>query len=143
MPKVEMSWVLQQLTEKKTKKASGDAAIKLLDLWNTLELTEEQAKATVECFSKLSLGEPLVVPVKEDEVWIEARPGNIVVGEEVIVKPNAYTNQDLSIIHNGRRGKVVAVRYGDIIVKYTDGKNPEINDSHHSPHSLLKLLSNK
>lgn len=143
MPKVEMSWVLQQLTEKKTKKASGDATIKLLELWNTLELTEEQSKEAVDCFSKLSLGEPLVIPIKKDEVWIEVRPGNIVVGEEVLVKPNAYTNQDLSTIHNGRRGKVVAVRYGDIIVKYTDGKSPEINDAHHSPYSLLKLMSDK
>lgn len=141
MPKVDKKWVLEQLTQNKTKQASGDATIKLLEVWESLDLTTEQARDAVLCFSKLAVGEPLVVPIKKGEVWIDARPGDLKVTDEVMVRPDAYSNTDLSSIHNGRRGKIVAIRYGDIIVKYTDGKKPEIDSSHHSPHALLKLVS--
>ena len=140
MPKVNKEWVAEQLTQNKTKKASGDAVMKLLDTWEKLELTAEQSEDAVKIFSKLSLGEPVFVPIKKEEVWVEARPGDIVVGDEMLVKSDAYKNSDVSFIHNGRRGKVVAIRYGNIILKYTDGKSPEINDAHHSPYSLLKLV---
>jgi hypothetical protein len=140
MPKINKEWVAEQLTHNKTIKASGDAVLKLLDTWNSLELTPKQAKDAVMAFSKLSLGEPIYVPTVKNEIWIEARPGDIVVGDEMLVKTNAYDNPDLAVIHNGRRGKVVAIRYGNIIIKYTDDKKPEINDAHHSPYTLLKLV---
>lgn len=140
MPNIDKKWVAEQLTLNKTKKASGDAVLKLLETWENINLTPEQAKEAVAIFNKLSLNEPIHIPLKKDEVWVEARPGDIVVGDEMLVKPNAYEHPEVALIHNGRRGRVVAIRYGDIIVKYTDGKTPEVDNAHHSPYSLLKLV---
>jgi hypothetical protein len=36
---------------------------------------------------------------------------------------------------------VVAVRYGDIIIKTTDGKEPVLDGSHYSPYKLEKLVA--
>ena len=48
---------------------------------------------------------------------------------------------DLGRVHNGRRGKVVAVRYGDVIFKSTDGKSPVLDGAHYTPYKLEKLVS--
>ena len=39
-----------------------------------------------------------------------------------------------------RRGKVVGVRYGDIIFKSTDNKEPILDGSHYSPYQLQKRI---
>ena len=43
-------------------------------------------------------------------------------------------------IHNGRRGKIVSIRYGDIIVKTTDGKEPMMEGFHYTPQQLEKRV---
>ena len=44
------------------------------------------------------------------------------------------------MLHNGRRGVVVGVRYGDVIVKMTDGKEPALEGAHYPPQKLEKLI---
>lgn len=140
MSKQNWQWIYQQLTDKKATKASGDAAIELLKKLESIDLTDSQSREAVDLFSKLAVGESLVLPVEENEVWVPARAGAIKVGDEMMVMSDAYDNPDLAVLHNGRRGKVVRISYGDIILKYTDGKLPAIDGAHHAPYRLKKLV---
>jgi hypothetical protein len=89
-------------------------------------------------FTKLAVNHS-ILPDKPDEVWTDAQPGAILVGDEVRVKSDAYDG-DTGVIHNGRRGKVVAVRYGDIIFKSNDGKMPVLDGTHYTPYQLQKRV---
>lgn len=141
MPQFQWQWVFQQLTEKKATKAAGDAAIELLKSLEKIKgLEDSQVKEAIDLFKKLAVGEPLVLPTKENEHWVPARAGAIKVGDTMMVLPDAYDNPELAVIHNGRRGRVVRISYGDIILKYTDGKEPSIDGAHHAPHKLQKLV---
>lgn len=138
---VDMDWVKEQMTAAKVKQGVGTSVLRLLEVWNTMNHNEESAKETVEVFSKLAVGHALVHP-KIDELrgtWIQAQPGQLKVTDIVRVKVDAY-NGDLGRLHNGRIGKIVGIRYGDIVVKTIDGKTPELSGAHYSPHLLEKLI---
>lgn len=141
MAKVEDSWVREQLTNAKTKRGVGTAVLKLLDTWNEIVITDENAKDAIEKFGKLSLGHA-IVEEKVDELvgtWIQAQPGQLKVTDIIRVKTDVF-NGDLGKMHNGRVGKVVGVRYGDIVVKTIDSREPVLDGSHYSPHMLEKLV---
>ena len=138
MPNIDIAWIREQMQEAKVKVGAGNALLKLLDTWEKIELTDKASKEVVELFSKLALGHSLVKE-RPDEVWVDAQPGFIIVGDEVRVKNDAYDGTT-GAMHNGRRGKVVGVRYGDIIFKSTDGKMPDLDGTHYSPHQLQKRV---
>ena len=138
MPEVNNEWVRAQLQDAKVRVGVGNAIIKMLEHWETLKLSDNQTKDTIDPFSKLALGHS-IVPEKPDELWIDAQPGSIIVGDEVRIKSDAYTGST-GAIHNGRRGKVVGVRYGDIIFKSTDDKTPVLDGTHYTPHLLQKRI---
>lgn len=138
MPEVNFDWVREQMSEAKVKVGVGNAVLKLLEVWETMNLSDNQMKETVQVFSKLGLTHS-ILPEKQDEVWVDAQPGSILVADEVRVKHDAYTGST-GIIHNGRRGKVVAVRYGDIIFKSTDNKEPVLEGTHYTPYKLQKRI---
>ena len=135
---LDMDWVKAQLQAAKVRKPVGDATMKLIEMFDQIELTDEHRAKAVEMFSKLALGHAYVKENKK-ETWVPARPGDIKVTEVVRVKADAY-NGDVGMIHNGRVGKVVGVRYGDVIFKSTDGKEPFLDGAHYSPHMLEKLV---
>lgn len=141
MPEVNDEWVRQQLAEAKVKVGSGKAVLRLLETWSSLgDLTENISKETIEIFSRLALGRLAKDPVENpEEVWVPALPGQIKVGDEVRVLADAFSDKT-GVIHNGRRGKVTAVRYGDVIVKSTDGKTPTLDGIHYSPYKLEKRV---
>lgn len=138
MPEVNYDWVKEQMQGAKVKVGVGNAILKLLEQWEKLNLSDNQTKETIEFFRHLALGYS-ILPEKSTEKWIDAQPGNIMVGDEVRVKFDAFQGSTGSM-HNGRRGKVVGVRYGDIIFKATDGKKPDLEGSHYSPHQLQKRV---
>ena len=138
MPQVDEAWVREQFQAAKVKVGVGTSVLKLLSVWNDLKLSEAAAKEVVDIFSKVALNHALAVENK-NEVWEPARPGFINVGDEVRVSAEAFSD-DTGRIHNGRRGKVVAVRYGDIIFKSTDGKEPLLDGTHYSPYKLEKRV---
>lgn len=138
MPEVNNEWVRAQMQEAKVKVGVGNAIIKLLEQWETMKLSDNQTKDTLDLFSKLALGHS-IVPEKPDELWVDAQPGSILVGDEVRVKADAYDGST-GAIHNGRRGKVVGVRYGDIIFKSMDDKTPVLDGAHYTPHLLQKRI---
>ena len=141
MPDVNYEWIRQQLQEAKIKVGSGNAVLQLLGVWEKqTKLSPSLAKEAVEVFSKLALNHALLDSVvDQDEVWVLVQPGQIKVGEEVRVLKDAFSDE-AGTLHNGRRGKVVAVRYGDIIFTSTDNKDPKLNGVHYSPYKLEKRV---
>lgn len=141
MPEVNYEWIKQQLQEAKVKVGSGNAILKLLETWESFDkLTPGLAKETVDIFSRLALGKTAVEPkTPVDEVWIPLQPGQIVVGDEVRVLSDAFSDKS-GVLHNGRRGKVIAIRYGDVIFNSTDNKEPALQGVHYSPYKLEKRI---
>jgi hypothetical protein len=141
MPNVDKQWVASQLEAAKVKVGSGKAIIKLLETWEDIpELSENMTNEVLELFPLLARGYAIKEEESEDDYfWIPLQPGQIVVGDVVRVKSDAFTEK-LGPIHNGRRGTVVAVRYGDVIFNDTDGKKPELRGVHYSPYKLEKRV---
>lgn len=139
MPEVNFEWVKEQLEAARVKVGSGKAIIALLEEWEKLKLSENMSKETIKVFSKLALNQSIHVSEEKDEVWVPLQPGQITVGDEVRVLADAFDGK-LGPVHNGRRGRVVAVRYGDVILKSTDGKTPELDGAHYSPYKLEKRV---
>lgn len=139
MADVDKDWVVAQLEGAKVKKMVGDAVMKLITAWEETNITEKLSGEALDIFNKLSRSQPLIETNKE-EVWVPVTPGQIKVADVVRVKLDAYTGE-LGRIHNGRRGRVVGVRYGDVIIKSTDDKKPVLDGAHYSPYHLEKLIT--
>jgi hypothetical protein len=139
MSSLDMDWVKSQLEQAKVRKVVGDSVIKLIELIESFDkLSEDNRKKVVEIFSKLSLGHAYIVD-NSQEVWIPVQPGQIKVADQIRVKADAFSGS-LGASHNGRRGVVVAVRYGDVIIKTNDGKQPVLDGAHYPPQKLEKLV---
>ncbi len=141
MPEVNHEWIREQLEAAKVKVGSGKAILKLLETWEELpKLSPALIDEITNVFPKLVKGQPLTVEEQEDDYFcIDGQPGNIKVGEIVRIKSDAFAEK-LGTIHNGRRGVVVGVRYGDVIVNDTDGKNPPLKGVHYSPYKMEKRV---
>lgn len=139
MKNIDMVWARTQLEKANVSADTGVSVIKLLEFWLNLDHKDENNKKVLELFLNLCNG-TAIVDTPTDEVWQSASPGFIRVGDEVRVKADAFEGE-LGQLHNGRRGRVVAVRYGDIIIKTTDGKEPVLDGSHYSPYKLEKLVA--
>jgi transcription antitermination factor NusG len=141
MPEVNYEWVNQQMAEAKVKIGSGKAVMELLRVWESMEkLSPGIAKEAVSVFSKLALNKSILeVKDEPDSIWTPVQPGQIIVGDEVRVISDAFDDKT-GVLHNGRRGKVIAVRYGDIIVNSIDGKSPDLKGVHYSPYKLEKRI---
>lgn len=131
-------WINEQFTEAKVRVAVGKAVIKLLETWETIDLKPEQQRDALRYFETLALGHSIVMENK-DEVWIDAGPGMIVVGDLVRVRHDAFDGE-LGAIHNGRKGRIIAIRSGDVIIDSVDGKTPELKGAHYSPFKLQKRI---
>lgn len=141
MPEINREWAIEQLQAAKIKVGSGKAIMKLLETWETIpDLSENMREEVLKIFPLIVRG--VVIKVEEDEndyTWIPLQPGQITVGDVVRVKADAFTDK-LGPIHNGRRGTVAAIRYGDVIFNDTDGKKPELKGVHYSPYKLEKRV---
>ena len=134
-----MDWAKSQLEQARVSPEAGISIVKLLEFWKTLDHSNQADEKILELFSKLAQSNALI-DNSGNEIWEDARPGFLRVGDEVRVKFNAFEDE-LGQIHNGRRGRIVGVRYGDIIIKTSDGKEPVLDGSHYSPHNLEKLVA--
>jgi hypothetical protein len=135
---LDMSWVKTQLQAAKVRKPVGDATIALIELFDSFTLTDEQRAKVMEMFSLLGLGHAYV-KTNKNELWTPVRPGDIKTADEVRVRADAYEGET-GTLHNGRRGVVVGVRYGDVIIRSTDGKSPVLEGAHYPPQMLEKLV---
>lgn len=137
-------WVKEQLTQNKTKKAVGDSVLKLLATWDEVKEKTKDSKTIdpkeiVDIFAKLAMGHALIKENK-NEKWIKAQIGQIKVADTVRVSFDAFDESTGKSSLNGRRGRIVAVRSGDIIVKTDDGKLPVLDGVHIRPEFLEKLI---
>lgn len=138
MGSLDMDWVKSQLQAAKVRKPVGDATMKLIELIESMDLTPEFREKTIEMFSVLAKGH-IVIKENKNESWVDVRPGFIKVTDVVRVKADAFDGE-LGMLHNGRRGVVVGVRYGDVIIKTTDDKEPVLEGAHYPPQKLEKLV---
>jgi hypothetical protein len=136
--KVNYDWVKQQFADAKIRVGVGKAVLRMLKTWEEIDLTTEQAKQVLDILSTVALGHALVIPNKE-EIWIDARRGDLVVGDIVRVSHDAF-NGSTGVLHNGRRGVIVGIRNGDIIFNSTDDKTPAIEGAHYKPEHLQKRV---
>jgi hypothetical protein len=135
---INYEWVKAQFAESKVKIGVGKAVLKMLETWETIDMPDAMAQEALEVLAKVGMGHS-IAPEKKDEVWVDARRGDLKVGEHVRVKNNAFTGT-LGATNNGRRGTISAIRSGDIIVKMNDGKLPEIDGGHYQPEVLQKRV---
>lgn len=144
MADTNMDWIKQQLTQNKTKKAVGDSVLKLLTTWDEVKQKNEASKTInpqdiVDIFSKLAMGHALIQENK-NENWVKAQIGQIKVADTVRIPFNAFDESTGKSNLNGRRGRIVAVRSGDIIIKTDDDKLPVLDGVHVRPEFLEKLI---
>lgn len=141
MPKINKEWVTEQLQAAKVKIGSGKAILKLLEAWEEIpELSSSMTEEVMSVFPALARGYALKQEDSEENyTWVPLNPGEIKVADIVRVKSDAFQDK-LGPLHNGRRGVVVAVRYGDVIVNSTDGKSPDLKGVHYSPYKLEKRV---
>jgi hypothetical protein len=139
MNSVDYEWVKEQLTKARTRKGSGDAAIELLKTWEAIDISEELQSEAVKVFASLAQGYALVAEGSKEEVWVPAQAGNMKVADQVRVKTDAFSGS-LGKMHNGRRGVIIAIRYGDIIINSTDNHKHKLSGAHYAPHHLEKLI---
>ena len=112
--------------------------MELLKTWENMSVDDEFVEDALETFKVLAQGHSLLAPYA-DEIWIEATPGQLKVADKVRIKSNAFSGE-VGRTHNGRVGVIVAIRYGDIIVRMTDGKEPTLDGAHYSPFHLEKRV---
>jgi hypothetical protein len=139
MSETDYEWVMRQLTDARVKRGTGDAVLALLKQWDSLKPGDDNLDSeAVAIFSRVAVGHSLV---QDDgpEVWVTAQPGQLKVADIVRVKSDAFSGE-LGALHNGRRGTIIAIRYGDIIVNSNDDKNPKIDGAHYSPYHLEKRI---
>lgn len=139
MPEINKDWINEQLAAAKVKVGSGKAILRLLDAWADMpKLSDAMLDEVLTVFPKLARG--YAVKEEENEAdydWRPLQPGQINVSDVVRVKSDAFRG-DIGPMHNSRVGKVIAVRYGDVIINSTDGKSPELKGVHYSPYKLEK-----
>jgi hypothetical protein len=138
MPKIDNNWVIEQMQASRVRVGSGNAVLALLKTWESVDEDYDLQVEAIDVFCKLALGHA-IIEKNEDEVWGPAQPGFMSVGDQVRVKADAFSG-DTGVLHNGRRGKIVAIRHGDIIFKSTDGKEPLLDSVHYSPYNLEKRI---
>jgi hypothetical protein len=140
MAKINYDWVKEQFAKTSVTLEVGTAVLDLLKVWEKSQPKYvEQSKKVLEIFSKVALGHALVEDRVTNEIWEPVRPGFIKVADVVRVKYDAFDGE-LGNIHNGRVGKIVALRSGDIIFKSNDDLEPVLDGVHYSADKLEKRV---
>jgi len=133
-------WENEQMREARLDDRTREATRRLLDAWLAGPgVYGVDVKLAIESFGKLVLGNALVVKDDPDEVWTPVtQAGQVHTRDTVRVRHDAYSDE-AGRMHNGRRGRVIAVRYGDVIIRYDDGRQPPFDAVHHPPTRLERL----
>ena len=138
MRKIDYNWVKDQFSEAKVRIGVGKAVLKMLKTWEEIDLEPEQSKQVLDILSQVGMGHSLVI-INTEEVWVDARRGDLKVGDVVRISSDAFDGTT-GFIHNGRRGIIVAIRSGDIIFSSTDEKEPKLDGVHYQPEKLQKRV---
>lgn len=137
MMDINWDWVKDQLEKARVPQEHATSVTRLLETLETMRLSDDPLRSVLDTFQRLSLGYT-IVPDSANERWVEVLPGNYAIGNTVRVKSDAYDGKK-STLHNGRRGRVVAVRSGKTVVLYDDTENNE-EQYYHDPSVLERLV---
>jgi hypothetical protein len=139
MGRIDTDWARQQFELARVRVKVGQPVLDLLEHWNDMEFdgTSEEREEILAIFEKLAAGHSLV-PEAPDEVWVEAVAGFLRVGDVVRVRHDAFDGE-AGVYHNGRRGKVVAIR-GNAIFRSTDDRSPFIDGASYPINKLEKRV---
>lgn len=137
--RIDWIWSQDQIERSGMETDSWVALNELIERWNELDLTEEQARSVYQAFSELAQGHALL-PEESEEVWVEAIRGSVHTGDTVRVLHNAFEGQ-LGEYHNGRVGRVTAVRSGQVFFRSTDDLTPHIDGAHYDFDKLQKRVA--
>lgn len=142
----ERNWALDQLEDNGTyNRTEHDLIMGLLEVWWGADVAPCSGDVwrALDAFESLARGKAIPTPEQEDIrfQWVPVKPGQIKVRDYVRVKLDAYPGS-AGIAHNGRSGPVVAIRSGDIQVRYEDRETtpPSGLPARHSPHVLEKRV---
>lgn len=139
----EREWAQEQLRDVALSNDQKSAIQNLLYVYwtarDTRKLDTPDMKKVLELFGELAQGHAVVEENRPDEAWLQAKPGNVHMGETVRVRFDAYEEQD-AVNHNGRVGVVVATRPDEVRVRYTDGKEPSPPYVRHRTAALEKRI---
>jgi hypothetical protein len=138
MRKIDYNWVKSQFAEARIRVGVGKAVLKMLKTWEEIDLDSDQSKQVLDILSQIGMGHSLV-SINTEEVWVEARRGDLKVSDIVRVAHDAF-DSTTGYLHNGRRGVIVAIRSGDIIFNSTDEKEPKLDGVHYQPEKLQKRI---
>lgn len=139
------AWAKQQVEAAQVPEATARTILSVFHTWlNMMPSDTEECEQAMRCVNQLVTGQSIRYERKNEvpEMWQHVRPGNIKRGDYVRVLGDAYGG-DAGMWHNGRRGPVIRVSNGDVVVKYDDELTPDFGlmGSHHSPHKLEKRVS--
>lgn len=142
----ERAWAIQQLGEAEASEQEASLVLRLLEEWWDDEFKPDLAGDVWKAlgyFEQLARGKALEPPEQAQFEWLQAQPGQLVVRDWVRVKADGYDGK-AGQYHNGRAGVIVAIRSGDIHVRYEDGGPvPAMGACRHSPHKLEKRIERK
>lgn len=132
---LDLSWAESQIALARVPVPVGKAVITLLKAWADIAFpNESQRDRALEIFSALAKDEAVVV--ETEAIWKPVNVGfNIQVGNTVRVRADAFTGE-AGRTHNGRVGRVLAKRSGDIIIRTTDDRQPYLDGAHYPPSAL-------
>lgn len=139
------AWARQQLEAAQVPDPARTAILSVYDTWlNMMPDSIDEQQQALRIFSQLLVGQSVEYrhPGQEPENWQSVRLGNVRRGDYVRVLSDAYSGE-AGMCHNGRKGPVLRVSNGDVIVRYDDGLHPPSGDlgAHHSPYKLEKRVS--
>lgn len=138
MPEVNFDWVKQQMTSAGVRQGTGDAVLALLETWSGLDVEEHLHEDVADVLADLMQSKALISN-PGTELWIQTESGgSLRVGDTVRVHVDAFKGSE-GVIHNGRRGKVVAIRSGSVVVTSTDDLKPRLDGTHY-PFTVLDKL---
>ena len=139
MSSVDYEWIKKQFGLAKVGQIEGDTIMALLKAWETAAPKDPvKAGVAIELFKQLSQGYALVE--ESEEVWAKAKAGYLIlVGDRVRVSSDAFPGE-AGVLHNGRRGRVVAKRSGDVIVRVDDASGLKSQDVHYPWDKLEKQI---
>lgn len=134
-------WAREQMKRLNVPKNHAALIERLLEVYWANPVSKELDPGTTEdmfkVFTELAQHHVLVGEAPEG-TWVQAKPGALVIRDVVRVRADAYTGP-AGIAHNGRVGQIVAIRSGDIHVKYDD--EPDVSKIvRHSPFALEKRV---
>jgi hypothetical protein len=137
----ERRWARDQLEVAEATEGETRLVMRMLEQWweDGLSGSDDVWRA-LGMFETLARGKALEPPRQAGFDWTQAQPGRLVVRDYVRVRLDAYEGAT-GKQHNGRSGPIVAIRHGDIIVRYDDGGPVPAMGVRHSPHVLEKRIA--